>query len=556
MDDRAMRNDGFDGADHVYLRSEVKVEPLSARWYAWSHLLSPVQHALNIAFRQLPMLQSFISNPGLHARAAQDPKFLCAPFMHLTPADVPAVRALLVQTQSHSARLIQLAHDLMQLSRQLRDGATGFSVEQFYRALPESLAGLVEITYDASNHPALRVLEELVYLDGLDDPGLQELSFFSAADTERPFFLNTPRLASPSRIDVQIPFADERLDELAASRIQPVSFSRLADSLQIGTERRERFREFFSSTPPVRKDPNYSGDAVRVRYLGHACVLVQTSRVSILIDPVVAWDAAGDGRFTFNDLPDFIDYVFLTHNHQDHMMPEVLLQLRKRIGTVLVPGSNSYNIADASVSLLLQSLGFKNVQVLSSLQELTIPDGRLVALPSYGEHADLSIASKHGLFLDIKGHSIALLADADCVDRMLYRRLARAMGKVDLLFIGMECAGAPLSWLYGPYLTDAPSRKDDESRRLSGSDCERAWAVVEEFGCAQAFVYAMGQEPWLKHILGLQYTADSKQMVESDKFVSRCREAGIGSDRLYGAREMVLAKRSPKSRRVRLATGQ
>ncbi|WP_266157607.1 hypothetical protein [Dyella silvatica] len=103
----------------------------------------------------------------------------------------------------------------------------------------------------------------------------------------------------------------------------------------------------------------------------------------------------------------------------------------------------------------------------------------------------------------------------------------------------MECDGAPLSWLYGPYLSNPISRKDDDSRRLSGSDSEHAWAIAEESGCSQAFVYAMGQEPWLRFVVGLQYTPQNKQIIESDKFVARCRDAGIPAERLHGCRSMI-----------------
>ena len=53
-----------------------------------------------------------------------------------------------------------------------------------------------------------------------------------------------------------------------------------------------------------------------------------------------------------------------------------------------------------------------------------------------------------------------------------------------------------------------------------------------------ACVVAMGQEPWLRFVAGLQYTPQSKQIVESDKFIGRCREAGLTAERLYGSRTM------------------
>jgi L-ascorbate metabolism protein UlaG (beta-lactamase superfamily) len=276
-----------------------------------------------------------------------------------------------------------------------------------------------------------------------------------------------------------------------------------------------------------------------VRYFGHACVLVQTSKVSVLIDPLVTSDREEtEATLAFDDLPDVIDYVFLTHNHQDHFSPEIMLQLRPRVRNVLVPRNNPENIADPSLKLMLRRMGFRNVTVMDPLDRIEIADGDIVSLPFYGEHADLSIHSKHGMYLRVKGRTLAFLADSNALDRFLYRRIVGELGKADILFIGMECDGAPMSWLYSPYFLNPIKRKDDKSRRLCGSDSARAWAVIEELGCSNVFVYAMGQEPWLKYLCGLQYTPDSKQIIESNALLESCRRAEIPAERLYGCREM------------------
>jgi hypothetical protein len=142
------------------------------------------------------------------------------------------------------------------------------------------------------------------------------------------------------------------------------------------------------------------------------------------------------------------------------------------------------------------------------------------------------------MYLQLLEVTMVFLADSNCLDRALYRRIAGRLGKADILFIGMECQGAPLSWIYGPYLTNPINRKDDESRRSNGSDASRAWALLEEFGCSRAFVYAMGQEPWFRYHLDLVYTPESKQIIESDKFLERCAAVGIPAERLNGCREM------------------
>ncbi|MDE9553861.1 MBL fold metallo-hydrolase, partial [Xenorhabdus bovienii] len=85
-----------------------------------------------------------------------------------------------------------------------------------------------------------------------------------------------------------------------------------------------------------------------------ATMLLQTKNVSIMTDPIVSYPLEGDtNRYTFNDLPEKIDYVVLTHNHQDHVMFETLLQLRHKIETIVVPRSSGGDLQDPSLRLTL-----------------------------------------------------------------------------------------------------------------------------------------------------------------------------------------------------------
>jgi len=118
--------------------------------------------------------------------------------------------------------------------------------------------------------------------------------------------------------------------------------------------------------------------------------------------------------------------------------------------------------------------------------------------------------------------------------------VARAVGNIDLLFVGMECYGAPLSWLYGPLLTKPVSRRDDESRRLSATDCERAWHLVKALSCPKVFIYAMGQEPWMRYLMGLEYQPDSIQLKQARNFIDRCHESSIEVELLNISHEMFL----------------
>ena len=527
-------------SEFLYLKRSTRIEPLACRWWAWSHLVAPAQQAMNIAFRQIPLLRSFIEDYAIHAVTSQDPRLLGGPYVHLKEHDLPAVRTLLDNTMSTCEHLIRFAAAFADLDRKLQREAKGFSLEAQYAQLPGSLAGLVEMSYDLNNRPSIRVFEELLYEGALNNQMTQEIAFSSLKDEARDFFLNTPRLDRSDRLIARMPFNHPFFDVISEGRLRPAAFDLFTEALSIPSGDRERFRTFFTDEAPRRRSPQYEGDGVRVRYFGHACVLVQTRTASILVDPYFAWDETDDTTLTFSDLPDHIDYVCITHSHQDHCCPEVLLQLRNRIGTLIVPRNNTLSIADPSLKLILRALGFANVTVLDPLEAVSFPDGQITALPFFGEHCGLDIQSKQAFFVEVTGRKLLFLADSAGVDAVFYQRLPPRISNIDALFIGMECKGAPLTWLYGPYLTSAVSRKDDDSRRLSGSDCAQAWAVAQAVGARRAYVYAMGQEPWLKFMMGLRYEPDSLQIVESDRFVERCCQNGMQARRLYGTTEMLL----------------
>jgi len=496
--------------EQVYLRNMTKIEPLIGGWYVWCHLASPVQLALNLAFRYTPSFRSFIANASVHEAASKNPKNLGGSFMELTRADVPAVKKLSQETQEKLGHLYRFAEDLFSLDRKLQE-ETGHSLDRVYESLPPTLAGMVEVSYDMNHHPSVRVLEELAHSGGLNSEAGQEISFASVRDEKRHFFLNTPRLATSERMLVSLPFADKRMDLLGRARSQPVEFSELADELGVAEDDRARFRDYFTDEAPVRKEPDYHGADVRVRYFGHACVLIQTSETSVLVDPFLTWDDYESAdHLSFDDLPDHIDYVFLTHNHEDHFNVELLLQLRSRIGCVLVPRNNTNCMADPSMRLALKALGFEHVKAMDWMDSVAIPGGAITSVPSYGK------------------------------DAMLYRRIAGVLGDVDTLFIGMECVGAPLTWMYGCYLSKPISRKDDESRRLAGSDATRAAAFLDIFRCKNVYVYAMGQEPWMTFACGPQFTEEATQLVESNHFVKVCQDAGLNAERLYGCRTFLI----------------
>jgi L-ascorbate metabolism protein UlaG (beta-lactamase superfamily) len=300
------------------------------------------------------------------------------------------------------------------------------------------------------------------------------------------------------------------------------------------------FKSFLTEERPKPYE-TYTGDGVRWRYFGHACILAETNGVSVLTDPVLSYTFENNiPRYCYEDRPDVIDYVLITHNHQDHIMFETILQLRHRIKCVVVPRCSGGALQDPSLKLLLERIGFANVVELDELETLSSGSVTVTGLPFLGEHADLDIRSKLAYHVRLGHHSLIFAADSCNIEPKLYEHVQRLVGDVDVLFLGMECDGAPLSWVYGPLITMRLPRTMDQSRRLSGSNYKRGMDIVHRFNCKQVYVYAMGQEPWLNYIMSKKYSEDSSPIVESNALLADCEARGIVAERLFGEKEILL----------------
>ena len=154
-----------------------------------------------------------------------------------------------------------------------------------------------------------------------------------------------------------------------------------------------------------------------------------------------------------------------------------------------------------------------------------------------GEHADLDIQTKAGWLVEAAGISILFAADSNNIEPRLYDILYPLVGKIDVIFIGLECAGAPLSWVYGALLPRPLEQKKDNSRRLDGSDFSRALSVINSLNCKKVFVYAMGMEPWLSFITSIDPGENTLPNLNAHELLNACQQQGIHAEKLYGCAE-------------------
>lgn len=105
----------------------------------------------------------------------------------------------------------------------------------------------------------------------------------------------------------------------------------------------DKWQETPTDTPP----PRVTGRTLRVTFVNHSTVLVQTESLNVLIDPVwsdrvspLAWYGPKRHRppgIRFEDLPP-IDLVLISHNHYDHMDLPTLRRLVQSFHPRIVTG--------------------------------------------------------------------------------------------------------------------------------------------------------------------------------------------------------------------------
>jgi len=530
--------------EQLYLRPNIQVEPLIDGWYAWPHLIPPATAARNITERHMKIMDSYINMPLVHANAVKNPRMLGGPFIDYEGKRVDEIRALRDYIKRERAHLIELSAALEELDATLRGSARGYSLLPLYEKVPAILRGYVELVYDLNNHPSFRLIEPLLYRSRYYDRSQQSVRLSKISNDDRPFVLSTPRLESDDALHLHLPFDSTVIDDLFRLKSSPRPWREIKEMLQVPDSRDDLLRSLLTPEPPPPHSP-YTGPGVRWRYFGHACILIESQGVSMVFDPVLSYTYEnGISRYTYLDLPDEIDYVLITHNHQDHILFETLLQIRHKIKNIIVPRNNRGHLQDPSLKLIFENCGFRNVVELNELEEIRVGNVSITGLPFFGEHADLDIHSKMAWLVKLGLHSLLFAADSCNIDPVLYEHLHREFGDVDALFLGMECDGAPLSWLYGPLLSQKIERGMDESRRLAGSNYEQAMNIVNSLNCREAYVYAMGQEPWLNYIMSIKYTEQSRPIMESTKLINACRERGIVAERLYGEKEILLEPKS------------
>jgi len=138
-----------------------------------------------------------------------------------------------------------------------------------------------------------------------------------------------------------------------------------------------------------------------VKFLGHACTLIEAKNKRIIVDPwivgpcnVNTWYTLRKKAATKKNIPTDVDYIYISHEHQDHFHKETLKEFDKNIPIYICkfPTKRFYNE--------IIKLGFKNIIELPSWKpEILTDDLEITSIKNQDlmfEDSALLIKSKEG----------------------------------------------------------------------------------------------------------------------------------------------------------------
>ena len=150
-----------------------------------------------------------------------------------------------------------------------------------------------------------------------------------------------------------------------------------------------------------------------IRFINHACLVFKMGDITFATDPWIYGSAFCNGWLldkpspvdAFNALNE-CDFIYISHNHPDHLHPESLEVLRKDMPIL------TGNFASGSTAQLLLNLGFENVTAMDFGTSLVDSENELrLSVLKSGDFRDDS-----GLFVQFGKFKCLLTVDSNFLD--------------------------------------------------------------------------------------------------------------------------------------------
>lgn len=150
-----------------------------------------------------------------------------------------------------------------------------------------------------------------------------------------------------------------------------------------------------------------------IRFLNHACLIVNCDGIKFATDPWIFGSAFCNGWWLANPSPNdsiveinSCDFIYISHNHPDHLHPQTLSKIRKNMPILTACfGSNS------TVSML-EDLKFKIIHNLKFTEKWVSKDKELAfSVLKSGDFRDDS-----GLLVELGNQTVLLNVDSNFLD--------------------------------------------------------------------------------------------------------------------------------------------
>lgn len=151
----------------------------------------------------------------------------------------------------------------------------------------------------------------------------------------------------------------------------------------------------------------------RIRFLNHACFILETENFKIATDPWIVGSAFCNGWWLSQPSPadsitqlNSCDCIYISHNHPDHLNIKTLSKLDKNI-PILTPKFSS-----GSCVSLLNDLGFKDIREISFDHKWLCETGQVsFSVLKSGDFRDDS-----GLLIEIGDRTVLFTVDCNFID--------------------------------------------------------------------------------------------------------------------------------------------
>ncbi|OUR90763.1 hydrolase [Flavobacteriales bacterium 34_180_T64] len=147
---------------------------------------------------------------------------------------------------------------------------------------------------------------------------------------------------------------------------------------------------------------------MKITFYGHASLSIEVNDIHVLVDPFISGNPKAS-HINIETLP--VDYILLTHAHQDHILD--VETIAKRTNAVII---SNFEIATHYDKLGFEShplnhgghweFEFGTVKYVNAIHTSSFPDGSYGGQPGgfviEGEHKNIYIAGDTALTLDMK----------------------------------------------------------------------------------------------------------------------------------------------------------